>query len=79
MVLARINECGLDPADIDCWPPILKAAGSEENAKEFIELVYRIREAQKKTVLTLEEADEKLHELELEAAELEPCQVTKEE
>ena len=79
MVLARINECGLDPADIDRWPAILKAAGSEENAKEFIELVYRIQEAQKKTGLTLEEADEKLHELEMEAAELEPCQVTKEE
>ena len=73
MVLARINECGLDPADIDRWPAILKAAGSEENAKEFIELVYRIQEAQKKTGLTLEEADEKLHELEMEATELEPA------
>ncbi len=71
-VLNRINECGLDVADIKRWPAILKAAGSEEKAKEFIELVYRIQEAQEKTGLTLKEADEKLHELEMKTAELEP-------
>ncbi len=72
-VLNRINECGLDVADINRWPAILKAAGSEDKGKEFIELVYRIQEAQKKTGLTLEEADEKLHKLEIKAAELEPA------
>jgi len=71
-VLNRINECGLDAADIGRWPDILKAAGGEDKAKEFIELVYRIQEAQKKTGLTLEEVDDKLHELEMKAAELEP-------
>jgi chromosome segregation ATPase len=71
-VLNRINECGLDAADIGRWPDILKAAGGEDKAKEFTELVYRIQEAQKKTGLTLEEADDKLHELEMKAAEVEP-------
>jgi DNA repair exonuclease SbcCD ATPase subunit len=71
-VLNRINECGLNAADIGRWPDILKAAGSEQNAKEFVETVYRIQEVQKKTGLTLEEADNKLHELEVKAAELEP-------
>ncbi len=72
-LLNRINECGLDAADIGLWPAILKAAGSEQGAKEFVEIVYRIQEAQKKTGLTLEEADNKLHELEMKAAELEPA------
>jgi hypothetical protein len=40
MVLARINECGLDPADIDRWPLILKSIGSDYDAQEFIRLVY---------------------------------------
>ena len=71
-VLNRIKECGLDVADIGRWPAILKAAGSEQGAKEFVEIVYRIQEAQEKTGLTLEEADEKLHELEMKATELEP-------
>ena len=72
-LLNRINECGLDAADIGRWPTILKTVGSEQGAKEFVEIVYRIQEAQKKMGLTLEEADDKLHELEMEAAELEPA------
>ncbi len=71
-LLNRINECGLDAADIGLWPAILKAAGSEQGVKEFVEIVYRIQAAQKKTGLTLEEADNKLHEVEMKAAELEP-------
>jgi len=72
-VLNRINECGLDAADIGRWPAILKAAESEQGAKEFVEIVYRIQEAQEKMGLTLEEADDKLHELEMKTAELEPA------
>ena len=72
-LLNRINECGLDAADIGRWPTILKTVGSEQGAKEFVEIVYRIQEAQKKMGLTLEEADDKLHELEMKAAELEPA------
>jgi predicted nucleic acid-binding Zn-ribbon protein len=71
-VLNRIKECDLDAADIGLWPAILKEAGSEQGAKEFVEIVYRIQEAQKKMGLTLEEVDDKLHELEMKAAELEP-------
>ncbi len=41
-VLGRIKECGLDSADIDRLPLILKVAGTEEKAREFVELVYRI-------------------------------------
>ncbi len=72
-ILKRINECGLDAADIERWPAILKAAGSEEGAQEFVDMVYRIQETQNKTGLTLEQADEKLRELEIKAAELEPA------
>lgn len=72
-VLNRVKECGLEAADIDRLPLILKAAGSEQEAKEFIQLVYRIHESQKKSGLTLEQADEKLHELEARAAQLDPA------
>ena len=39
MVLARISECGLDPADIDRWPLILKSIGGEGEVQEFVRLV----------------------------------------
>ena len=71
-VLTRINECGLDPADIDRWPLILKSAGSEDKAREFVEMVYAIQDVQKRTGLSLEDLDDKVHELERKAAELEP-------
>jgi len=72
IVLTRINECGLDPADIDRWPLILKLAGSEEEAQEFVRLVYSVQEVQKRTSLSLEDLDNKVHELERKAADLEP-------
>ena len=72
MVLARINECGLDPADIDRWPEILKSAGNESEAQEFVRLVYGIQEVQKRTGLSIDALDNKVHELEKKAAELEP-------
>lgn len=72
-ILNRIKECGLDVAEIDRLPLILKAAGSEQGAKEFIQLVYRIHGSLEKSGLTLEQADEKLHELEARAAQLEPA------
>ena len=73
MVLARINECGLEPADIDRWPEILKAAGSDEEAQEFVKLVYGIQEVQKRTGLSIDGLYDKVHELEKKAAELEPA------
>jgi len=72
MVLARIKECGLEPADIDRWPQILKSAGNEDEAQEFVRMVYSIGELQKKTGLSLEELDDKVHELERKATDLEP-------
>ena len=72
LLLTRINECGLDPADIDRWPLILKSAGSEEEAQEFVRLVYSIQEVQKRTGLSLEALDNKARELERKAADLEP-------
>ena len=72
MVLARINECGLEPADIDRWPQILKSAGNEDEAQEFIRLTYSIQEVQKRTGLSLDGLHDKVHELEKKAAELEP-------
>jgi predicted nucleic acid-binding Zn-ribbon protein len=72
MVLARINECGLDPADIDRWPLILKSIGNDDEAQEFIRLVYSIQEVQRRTGLSLDGLHDKVHELERKAAELEP-------
>ncbi len=72
IVLARINECGLEPADIDRWPPILKSIGNDDEAREFVRLTYSIQEVQKRTGLTLEALNDKVNELEKKAAELEP-------
>ncbi len=72
MVLARINECGLEPADIERWPEILKSAGSDEEAQEFVRRVYGIQEVQKRTGLSFDALGNKVCELEKKAAELEP-------
>jgi predicted nucleic acid-binding Zn-ribbon protein len=72
LLLNRINECGLDLADIDRWPMILKLVGNEDEAQEFIRLVYSIQEVQKRSSLSLEALDNKAHELERKAADLEP-------
>jgi transposase len=72
ILLTRINECGLDPADIDRWPLILKSVGNENEAQEFVRLVYSIQEVQKRTGLSLDALDNKVHELEKKAAELGP-------
>jgi transposase len=72
ILLTRINECGLDPADIDRWPMILKAVRNEDDAKEFIRLIYSIQEVQKRSGLGIEALDKKVHELEKKAADLEP-------
>ncbi len=71
-VYTRIGECGLDPNDIGRWPMILKSAGSEDKAREFVAMIYAIQEVQKRTGLSLEDLDDKVHELERRAAELEP-------
>jgi len=71
-VLTRINECGLDPADIDRWPVILKAAGNADQVPEFIRLVYAIQNVMMKTGMSLEEIHDNVQELEQKAAKLEP-------
>jgi len=70
--LNRISECGLDPADIARWPMILKSVPNQDDAKEFVRLVYSIQEVQKRTGLTVEALDNKVRELERKAADLEP-------
>jgi len=72
ILLTRINECGLDPADIDRWPLILKSVGNEDEAQEFIRVVYSIQEVQKRTGLSLEALDNKAHALERKTTDLEP-------
>jgi predicted nucleic acid-binding Zn-ribbon protein len=72
ILLTRISECGLDPADIDRWPMILKAVRNEDDAKEFVRLIYSIQEVQQRSGLNIEALDKKAHELEKRAAELEP-------
>jgi len=71
-ILNRINECGLDVGDIDRWPLILKLVGNEDEAQEFVRLVYSIQEVQKRTGLSLEALDNKAHELERKTTDLEP-------
>jgi len=72
ILLTRIGECGLDPADIDRWPTILKAVRNEDDAKEFVRLIYSIQEVQQRSGLGIEALDKKVHELEKKAADLEP-------
>jgi predicted nucleic acid-binding Zn-ribbon protein len=72
LLLTRINECGLDPADIGRWPTILKSVRNEDEAQEFVRLVYSIQEVQKRTGLSLEALGNKARELERKAADLEP-------
>ena len=72
IILNRINECGLAPADIDRWPVILKSVPNEDDAKEFVRLVYSIQEVQERSGLSLEALDNKVRELERRAADLEP-------
>jgi len=70
--LTRINECGLEPADIDRWPMILKAVRNEDDAGEFVRLIYSIQEVQQRSGLGIEALNKKVHELEKKAADLEP-------
>jgi len=72
IVLTRIGECGLDPGDIDRWSPILKSAGGEAEVQELVRTISSIQEVQKRTGLGLEDLDNKVHELEKKASELEP-------
>ena len=72
ILLTRISECGLDPADIDRWPMILKAVRNEDDAKEFVRLIYSIGEVEQRSGLSIEALDNKVHELEKKAADLEP-------
>ena len=72
ILLTRIRDCGLDPADIDRWPMILKAVRNEDDASEFVRLIYSIQEVQQRSGLGIEALDKKVHELEKKAADLEP-------
>ena len=72
VLLNRINELGLEPSDIDRWPLILKSVQGEDDAKEFVRLVYSIQQVQQRSGLSLEALDNKVRELERKAADLEP-------
>jgi len=71
-VLGRIYECGLEVADIIRWAEIVKMAGDDDTAKAFIDMVYRIQDAQEETGLTVDEIDNKFLELQNKLAELQP-------
>jgi len=70
-ILLRIREYGLDPADISRWSLILNSVKNEDEAKEFVELVYRLQDVQKKTGLSLEALEGKARESEAKATGLE--------
>lgn len=71
-LLKQISECGLDPTDINRWPMILKSVRNEDDINEFVRLVYSIQQVQQRSGLSLEALDNKVHELEKKAADLEP-------
>jgi len=75
MVMARIKECGLEPSDIDRWPLILKSVADEDEAQRFVKMVYDIQVVEKRTGLSFDALDDKVHELEKKAAELEPMSI----
>ena len=70
IVLNRISECGLDPAHIDRWPMILKSVPSQEDANEFVQVVYSIQQVLQRTGLSLDALESKVCELERKAADL---------
>lgn len=70
--LNQIHECGLEVADIKRWSEIIKMAGGDDTAKAFIDMVYRIQDAQEETGLTIDEIDSKFQELQNKLAELQP-------
>ena len=72
ILLNQISECGLDPADINRWPMILKSVRNEDDINEFVRLVYSIQQVQQRSGLSLEALESKVHELEKKAADLEP-------
>jgi len=72
ILLNQISECGLDPADINRWPMILKSVRNEDDINEFVRLVYSIQQVQQRSGLSLEALDNKVQELEKKAADLEP-------
>jgi predicted nucleic acid-binding Zn-ribbon protein len=72
ILLKQISECGLDPADINRWPMILKSVRNEDDINEFVRLVYSIQQVQQRSGLSLEALDNKVQELEKKAADLEP-------
>jgi len=71
-LLKQISECGLDPADINRWPMILKSVRNEDDINGFVRLVYSIQQVQQRSGLSLEALDNKVQELEKKAADLEP-------
>lgn len=72
ILLNRINELGLDPADIDRWAMILRSLPNQEDAEQFVRLVYSIQEVLQRRGLSLEALDSEVRELERKAADLEP-------
>jgi chromosome segregation ATPase len=72
ILLNQISECGLDPADINRWPMILKSVRNEDDINEFVRLVYSIQQVQQRSSLSLEALDNKVQELEKKAVDLEP-------
>jgi len=72
IVLNRISDCGLDPTHIDRWPMILKSVPSQEDANEFVQVVYSIEQVLKRTGLSLDALESKVCELEKKAADLGP-------
>ncbi|MBM2831824.1 MAG: hypothetical protein HW414_876 [Dehalococcoidia bacterium] len=57
---------------MDRWPWILKSLKTQDDAQEFVGLIYSIQKVQQGTGLSLPALEKKAHELEKKAHELEP-------
>ncbi|MFC2009517.1 hypothetical protein ACFLT3_01160 [Chloroflexota bacterium] len=73
--LKRINEFGLDPADIERWPLLLNSIKTQDDAQELIEAAYAVRDIQQKSGLSMTDLEKKVNGLDKKLQELESVKV----
>lgn len=71
-VLNRLTEYGLNAGDMERWPWILKSVKTEDDAQEFVQLIYNIGYVLKQTGLSLPALEKKAGDMEKKVHELEP-------
>jgi chaperonin cofactor prefoldin len=72
IILSEINDCGLEPGDIQRLTSFIKSNNNVEDFHKYIEIVRRIADIEVKQGINIEELEEKVHDLETKVAELQP-------